>query len=89
VKYLMFYEVSAEGMAKVQAHLPSHQARLEQFHDAGTLLMAGPYGSPPKGALGIFTTRAAAEEFVAGDSFIVHGVVSKYRIEEWLEALVP
>jgi len=46
MKYVMFYEMAAEGMAKTQANLPAHQARLREFHQNGTLLMAGPYGSP-------------------------------------------
>jgi amino acid transporter len=39
--------------------------------------------------LGIFTTRAAAEEFVRGDPFVLHGVVRNWTIREWNEALVP
>ena len=49
--------------------------------------MAGPYGAPPVGALAIFTTREAAEEFVKEDPFVVHGVVSTYTIHDWAEAL--
>ena len=89
VKYLLFYEMAAEGMSKAMANFPAHKTRLEQFHREGTLLMAGPYGSPPMGALGIFTTRAAAEAFVAGDPFIINGVVGKHSIQEWSEALAP
>lgn len=87
MKYLMFYELAADGLAKVQAAFPGHQQRLKEFHQAGTLLMAGPYGSPPVGALGIFTTREAAEAFVAGDPFVLQGVVGKHTIHEWAEAL--
>jgi len=89
MKYLMFYEMAVDGLPKAQANLAAHQARLEEFHRNGTLLMAGPYGKPPMGALGIFTSRAAAEEFVDGDPFVVNGVVGKYSIQEWLEALAP
>lgn len=38
--------------------------------------------------MGIFTTREAAEEFVRGDPFVVNGVVRKWHIREWNEALV-
>ena len=41
------------------------------------------------GALGIFTTKAAAEAFIAGDPFVINGVVGKYDIHEWNEALAP
>jgi len=89
MKYLMFYEMAADGMPKAQANFPAHQARLREFHQKGTLLMAGPYGTPPRGALGIFTSRSAAEEFVAGDPFVLNGVVRKHSIHEWSEALAP
>jgi uncharacterized protein YciI len=89
MKYLMFYEMAADGMSKAQANFTAHQARLREFHQKGTLLMAGPYGTPPRGALGIFTSRAAAEEFVAGDPFVINGVVGKHSIHEWSEALAP
>jgi hypothetical protein len=49
--------------------------------------MAGPLGNPPEGALAIFTTREAAEEFIAGDPFVNNGVVAKWRLVEWQEAL--
>jgi uncharacterized protein len=36
--------------------------------------------------MAIFTTREAAEEFVAGDPFVRTGVVSGHHIREWREA---
>ncbi len=85
MKYVMFYELAGDGMAKVPTHMPSHQARLAAFHARGVLLMAGPFGSPPVGAMSIYTSREAAEEFAAGDAFVQHGIVSKYTIHEWNE----
>ncbi|GGY82923.1 hypothetical protein GCM10011613_29710 [Cellvibrio zantedeschiae] len=89
MKYLMFYEMAVDGMAKAQENFPGHQARLKEFHERGTLLMAGPYGVPPIGALGIFTSREAAEEFAAGDPFVINGVVGKYLVQQWSEVLAP
>lgn len=80
MKHVMFYEMAADGMAKAPAHFAAHRARLHEFHDAGTLLMAGPYGAPPTGALGVFTRREAAEAFIAGDPCVVHGVVGQHSI---------
>ncbi len=89
MKYVMFYEIAPDGMPKAMANFAAHSLRLREFHGAGTLLMAGPYGSPPLGAIGIFTSREAAEAFVAGDPFVLNGVVSKHAIHEWNEALAP
>jgi len=83
----MFYELASDGLSKAQANILAHQARLDEFHARGTLLMAGPYGYPPVGALGVFTSREAAEEFVKDDPFVVNGVVGKYTFHEWNEVL--
>lgn len=87
MKILMFYETAPEGLAKARQHFPAHRARLEEFQKRGVLLMAGPYGSPPVGALGVFTTREAAEEFVSEDPFVLQGVVSGFHFHEWNEVL--
>ncbi len=87
MKVLMFYEIAPDGMAKAIQHFPAHRARLDDFNSRGVLLMAGPYGNPPVGAIGVFTTREAAEEFVTDDPFVVHGVVAQYRFHEWNEVL--
>jgi uncharacterized protein len=87
MKVLMFYENDPAGLANVRQHFPAHRARLDEFHKRGVLLMAGPYGNPPVGALGVFTTREAAEEFVKDDPFVVHGIVARYQFHEWSEVL--
>ena len=35
------------------------------------------------GAMAIFTTREAAEEFIEGDPFVTNGLVAKWRFVEW------
>lgn len=89
MKFVVFYELATDGLAKVPANYLAHTERLKEFNQAGTLLMAGPYGSPPRGALSIFTTRDAAEAFVAEDPFVLNGTVARYEIHEWLEGLAP
>jgi len=85
----MFYEVAADGLSKAQANFPAHRARLDEFKARGVLLMAGPYGVPPIGALGVFTSREAAEEFIKGDPFVLNGVVGRYSLHDWNEVLSP
>jgi uncharacterized protein YciI len=87
MKIVMSYELAADGMSKAMENYEAHSERLHEFHSRGVLLMAGPLGNPPEGALGIFTTREAAEEFVAADPFVTNGVVAKWRLVEWQEAL--
>jgi uncharacterized protein len=87
VKVVMFYEVAPEGMGKARDHYPAHRARLDEFKARGTLLLAGPFANPAEGALGVFTNRAAAEEFIKDDPFVVNGVVGKWSLKDWNEVL--
>ncbi len=87
MKYVMFYDVAPDGLTKVRANFEAHRARLDEFHARGILLMAGPLGNPPEGAMGVFTTKEAAEEFIKDDPFVVNGVVKSWRIVEWNEVL--
>jgi uncharacterized protein YciI len=83
MKILSFYEVAPGAGAGLKAHFPEHRARLDDFHARGLLIDAGPLGNPPEGAMAIFPTREAAEEFIAGDPFVTNGLVSSYRLVEW------
>ena len=88
MKIVMHYEVAPDGMAKAQANITAHRARLNEFHVGGVLLMAGPFANPLEGAMGVFTNREAAEEFIQGDPFVINRVVSKWTLWEWNEVLV-
>jgi uncharacterized protein YciI len=87
MKVVMFYEVASDGLSKAHIHFEAHRARLNAFHARGALLMAGPFANPAEGAMGIFTSREAAEEFIQGDPFVVNGVVAKWSLREWNEVL--
>jgi hypothetical protein len=39
------------------------------------------------GSMAIFTTREAAEDFAAGDPFVLNGVVRKWYVRDWNEIL--
>jgi uncharacterized protein YciI len=88
MKFVSFYEMAPGALANVKEHYPAHRARLDDFHERGLLIAAGPFGNPPEGALGIFTTREAAEEFIRGDPFVTNGLVAKWRVVEWNAAFM-
>jgi hypothetical protein len=87
MKYVLMYESGDEVAERAREFFPAHQAWFLEFHDRGTLLMVGPFANPRDGAMSVFTTREAAEEFVAGDPFVRHGVVGSWEIREWNEVL--
>jgi hypothetical protein len=39
--------------------------------------------------MAIFKTRAAAEEFVREDPFILEGVVKPLKIRDWKDSMLP
>jgi uncharacterized protein YciI len=89
MKYVLYYETSPDVLQKAPPYIAAHRERWGEFAKAGTLLMVGPFADPTLGAMGVFTTREAAEEFAKGDPFVLNGVVSRWVIRDWKEALVP
>jgi uncharacterized protein YciI len=90
MKYVLFYEAAPDFRAKVPAHFEAHRALWRIFQADGRLLMIGPFADEPAGgAMGVFTSRAAAEEFVRLDPFVTSGIVARWTIREWNEALAP
>ena len=88
MKYVVFYESADDVASKAPPHFPAHLARLHEFHGQGTLLMVGTFANPQEeGSMAIFTSRAAAEEFVRDDPFVLNGVVRGWQIREWNEIL--
>lgn len=88
MKYVVTYDAAEDVLAKAPAQYAAHAARAREFHARGDLLMIGVFEDAlADGALGIFRTRQAAEEFVRNDPFIVHGVVRAWHIRGWNEVL--
>ncbi|MET9487307.1 YciI family protein [Nocardia sp. NPDC006630] len=88
MKAVVFYESADDLADKAPQHFAAHVAQYQPYIDRGDLLMIGTFADPQQnGSMAIFTTREAAEQFVANDPFVLHGVVKSYRILDWNEAL--
>jgi uncharacterized protein len=89
VKYVLFYEPGDEDAATLaRVHFAAHRARWQEFAESGRLLAIGPF-TDGAGAMSVFATHAAAEEFAEGDPFVLNRVVRSWSIREWNEALLP
>jgi uncharacterized protein len=86
VKYVLLYDAAAD-LDRARAVFPAHRARWQDFVARGELLMIGPFTDPRQGAMGVFATREAAEQFVRLDPFVLEGVVKKWELREWREAV--
>lgn len=86
--YVLTYRAVQDFLPLVAEHGPGHGARLHEFRERGLVLMAGPLLEPFDGsAMAIFTSREAVEEFVAGDPFVLGGVVADHGVRPWSELL--
>ena len=86
MKYVLIYDSADDVAQTAPMHFAAHRARWKDFQADGTLLLIGPY-SDQSGALAVFTTREAAEEFARSDPFVLNGVVRAWSVKEWAEAL--
>ena len=90
MKYVLFYEATPDFRAKVPLHFAAHQALWKKYGADKRLLMVGPFTDEPAGgAMAIFPSRAAAEQFAREDPFVTSGLVARWNIREWKEALGP
>jgi uncharacterized protein YciI len=86
--FVLLYESADDVVTNAPPVFPAHKARLDEFQARGELLMVGTFGDPQaEGSMAIFRTRVGAEDFVAGDPFVQHGVVKSWQIRQWNEAL--
>jgi hypothetical protein len=90
MKYVMTMESVPNFGPLADKYFKAHLAYLKDFHERGLVLLMGPFQEPYNGeALGVFPSREAAEEFVAGDPFVLNGVIKSYTIRPWQENLAP
>ena len=94
--YLLFYDVVDDYVTRRVPLRPQHIAYARQAVARGELVLAGAVANPPDGAVFLFrgSSPAAAEAFAAGDPYVTHGIVTRWRVREWTtvvgrEAEVP
>ena len=86
MKAVVIGESSGASMDLVMAVYPRHKVVAEAFIARGDVIGIGPFAD--RGNMAIFRTRAAAEEFVKQDPFILEGLVKSYVIRDWNDTLL-
>lgn len=87
MKAVVIGESSGASMETIMAVYPRHKAVAEKFIERGDVIGMGPFSD--RGNMAIFRTRAAAEQFVKEDPFILEGLVKSFTIRDWNDTLLP
>ncbi len=88
MKAVLMYKSATNVLATAPIHYEAHKARVDAFHARGDLIAIGTWAEPREGSMAIFRSRAAAEEFVKEDPFVLKGVVVSHQIKDWNEVLL-
>ena len=78
------YEYVPDILERRDEHREAHLGRIQEWTERGELVIAGAVGDPPHGAFfGFAAEPGRVEEFVAGDPYVIAGLVVAHRIEPW------
>lgn len=87
MKYVVLGEGAGASMDALMKVYPRHKAFVDGLTARGLVVGTGPFADRG-GNMGIFRTRAAAEEYVAGDPFKLEGLIKSYIIREWNDSMI-
>ncbi len=83
--FALLYDPAPDYLERRKAFREAHLALVREAHQQGRMVMAGAF-QPPDGALLVFRADSAAEveAFVKADPYVKNGVVTGWRIREWI-----
>jgi uncharacterized protein YciI len=86
MKAVVIGESSGATMEVIMAVYPRHKLIVNKYIERGDVIGIGPFTD--RGNMAIFKTRAAAEQFVREDPFILEGIVKSFVIKDWDDNLL-
>ena len=91
MKAVVIGEPSEATVEALMVVYPRHKVVLDKYIKRGEVIGIGPLTDNGKiaGNMGIFKTRAAAEQFVTEDPFILEGLIKSFVIRDWNDSLLP
>ena len=87
MKTVVIGESSGMTMDTIMLVYPRHKLVVDEYIKRGDVIGIGPFTD--RGNMAIFKTRAAAEQFVKEDPFILEGIVKFFVIRDWDDNLLP
>ena len=87
MKAVVIGESSGASMDMIMTVYSRHKIVIDKYITSGELIGVGPFAD--RGNMAIFKSRAAAEEFVKEDPFILEGLVRSFVIRDWNDTMLP
>jgi uncharacterized protein YciI len=87
MKTVVIGESSGATMERIMEVYPRLKQIVDKYIAMGEVIGIGPFSD--RGNMAIFKTRAAAEQFVQEDPFILEGLVKSFIIKDWADNLLP
>lgn len=87
MKAVVIGEGAGASREAIMAVFPRHKVIVDKFKERGDVIGIGPFTDG--GNMGIFKTRAAAEQFVSEDPFILEGLIKSFVIRDWGDNVLP
>lgn len=81
--YILFYDYVEDIVERRAPHREAHLKEIRAAKDDGRVVMAGPLGDPPHGAVIVFKDQAVAEAFAQADAYVTNGLVTNWRVDSW------
>ena len=83
--YLLFYDVVPDYAERRVPYRAAHLAYARQAVERGELVLGGALADPVDGTLILFkgSSPEIAEEFARRDPYVLHGLVTAWRVREW------
>jgi len=85
--YLLFYEVVDNYVEKRAPFREAHLKLANAAHERGEIVLAGALADPSDGAVFIFRSQQAAEDFAKSDPYVLHGIVKDWRVRRWMTVI--
>ncbi len=87
MKAVVIGEPSGATMETIMSVYPRHKSIVDKYIAKGEVIGIGPFGD--RGNMAIFKTRAAAEQLVTEDPFILEWLVKSFVIRDWNDTMLP
>ncbi len=86
MKTVVIGEGAGVTMETIMSVYPRHKTVVDRYIQRSEVIGIGPLVGG--GNMAIFKTRAAAEQFVTEDPFILEGLIKSFSIRDWNDNLI-